>query len=78
MNISKSDIAALQAVRSVIADAFQHPGRDAAVQAIDRLVAQDAAPPVIQIHNHYDQSVSQSLHAEVARRCADVVDSIFA
>lgn len=35
--ISDADIAALVAVRSVIADAAHHPGRQAAIEAIDRL-----------------------------------------
>lgn len=35
--ISDADIAALVAIRSVIADAAHHPGRQAAIEAIDRL-----------------------------------------
>lgn len=37
--ITEDDIAALVAVRSVIADAAHHPGRQAAIEAIDRLAS---------------------------------------
>jgi|KBSSwiStaDraftv2_1062776.scaffolds.fasta_scaffold00132_118 hypothetical protein len=37
--VSDDDVRALQAIRVVIADAFGHPARDAAIAAIDRLVA---------------------------------------
>ncbi len=37
ITISTADIAALRAIRPVVADAAGHPGRDAAIQAIDRM-----------------------------------------
>lgn len=45
--ISATDIAALQAVRSVIADATGHPGQQAAVEAIDRLAAPEPDPATV-------------------------------
>jgi hypothetical protein len=43
--LSDADIAALVAVRSIIADAHQHPGRTAALEVIDRFAEQAELPP---------------------------------
>lgn len=39
VTISEADLTALVAIRPVVADAHQHPGRPAAIAAIDRLAA---------------------------------------
>jgi len=40
ITISDADLAALSAIRPVVADAHQHPGQAAALAALDRIVAQ--------------------------------------
>jgi hypothetical protein len=44
IRISDADIDALKAIRGVVADAAHHPGRQAAIEAIDRLTGARHAP----------------------------------
>ena len=48
MMISPDDVKALQAMRAVIADAAHHPGRDAALAALDRIGATPELGPAEQ------------------------------
>lgn len=73
--ISSTDIAALQAVRSVIADATGHPGQQAAIEAIDRLASATGCPemePVfetVMTAKHDDHKLPPDWYDGKPKRC---------
>jgi len=70
VTISDADLDALVAIRPVVADAHQHPGRAAAIAALDRLAS---APDVLEIAQERSSSASPAAESEALASIDDLL-----